>query len=138
MYFESALNVAWLSLGVLGLAATIRASFRSESPQVRRSAWFHGVGVALIVVALFPYISATDDVLRIEHWNAEHQHSSKQSQNDQLIRLYETIDTPLICRICEVAFTFFFISLVFTPVARLVDRIAPAQAGRSPPLAAGA
>lgn len=140
MYFESALNLVWLSLGLLALASTIRTSFRAKAAQKRGPAWLHVVGVALIVVALFPYISATDDVVRIEHWNAEHnhQHPGKHSQNDELIRLYETMDTPLVCRICEVALTFFFISLVFTPLARLIDRIAPSQAGRSPPLTVNA
>ena len=127
----------WLFLGILALASTTRAAFRRPASIKRAPAWLHIVGVALIVVALFPYISATDDVLRIEHFNSQqnHQHSSKQSQNDDLIRLYETMDTPLVCRVSEVALTFFFISLVFTPIAKLLDRIAPSEAGRSPPFA---
>jgi hypothetical protein len=42
------------------------------------------------------------------------------------MRLYETTDSPLVCAACQVARVFFFISLVFTPVARLMERIAPA------------
>lgn len=94
------------------------------------------VGVALIVVALFPYISATDDVLRIERFNAQHDSTNphKQTPSDDLMRLYETMDSPLVCRISEIVLTFFFISVVFTPIRMLIDRIAPLQAGRSPPL----
>ncbi len=47
--------------------------------------------------------------------------------------LYETMDSPLICGVCEVALTFSLVWLIFTPVVRLIDRVAPSQAGRSPP-----
>lgn len=134
MHFEAALNIVWLVLGVIALASTIRTAFRPSTVENRAPAWLHIVGVALIVIALFPYISATDDVLRIEHFNwQQNHHSSKQSQNDELMRLYEVMDSPLVCRVSEIALTFFFISLVFTPVAAAIGRIAPLQAGRSPP-----
>ena len=117
VHFEAALNVVWFVLGVIALASTIRAAFHPSAVESRTPAWLHVVGVALIVAALFPYISATDDVLRIEHFNSQqNHHSSKQSQNDDLMRLYEAMDSPLVCRVSEVALTFFFISLVFTPV----------------------
>lgn len=121
--------------GLLALASTIRARCRRDPEEQRAPAWLHIGGVALIVVALFPYISATDDVLRIEHFSAQHDrhHPTKQNQSDDLMRLYETMDSPLVCRVCEVTMTFSFISLVFTPVATLIDRVAPLQAGRSPP-----
>lgn len=140
VHFETALNIVWLCLGLFALGNTIRATCRQNSQPKRAPAWLYIVGVTLIVVALFPYISATDDVLRIEHFNAQHNshHSNKQSQNDDLIRLYETMDSPLVCRVCEVALTFFFISLVFTPGLTLLDRSEPLQAGRSPPLAGAA
>ena len=138
VHFEAALNLIWLSLGVLALGCTARRACSASAPDKHSSTWLHTVGVALIVVALFPYISATDDVLRIEHFNAQHHrsHPSKQSQSDDLMRLYETMDSPLVCRVAEVALTFCFISLVFTPLATVLDRITPLQAGRSPPRAA--
>jgi hypothetical protein len=138
VHFDAALNLAWLFLGGLALARTIRATWCQSDVTTPKSRWLHIVGVALIVAALFPYISATDDVLRIEHFKAQHdsRHSSKQTENDDLMRLYETTDSPLVCRVCQVALVFFFISLVFTPAARLMERIAPLHAGRSPPLPA--
>lgn len=138
MHFETALNVVWLLLGVFALASTVRAELRRSAEPKRAPAWLHIVGVGLIVAALFPYISATDDVLRIEQFNAQHdrRHSGKQSRTDDLIRLYETMDTPLVCRTAEVAITLFFVCLIFTPVLRAINRIAPSPSGRSPPLTA--
>src|SRR5581483_3701098 len=111
-------------------------AFRRSANSRRGPAWLHIVGVGLIVAALFPYISATDDVLRVEHFNAQHdqQHPSKQNRMNDLMRLYETMDSPLVCRTTEVVMTLFFVSAVFTPVLRAIDRIAPFEAGRSPPL----
>ena len=138
MHFETALNVAWLLLGFLALACTAHAAFSRKREQRRAPAWLHIVGVGLIVAALFPYISATDDILRIEHFSSQHDshHSGKQTKTDDLIRLYEVMDTPLVCSVSEVALIFFFVSLVFAPLLRRIERIAPFQAGRSPPLAA--
>ena len=135
MHFDAALNLAWLFLGGMALVRTIRVTWCQSDVTTPKSRWLHIVGVALIVTALFPYISATDDVLRIEHFKAQQdsRHSSRQSQNDDLMRLYETTDSPLVCAVCQVALVFFFISLVFTPVARLMERIAPLHTGRSPP-----
>lgn len=138
MHFETALNVVWLAFGLCALASTARFVIRSERDARRGPAWLHIVGVALIVAALFPYISATDDILRVEHFNAQHdqRHPGKQNRTDDLMRLYETMDTPLVCRTTEIAMTLFFVALVFTPALRAIDRIAPFEAGRSPPFAA--
>jgi hypothetical protein len=123
-------------MGIFALARITRVIFGQTGTRTRKSRWLHIVGVALIVAALFPYISATDDVLRIEHFKAQRDtgYPAKQTQNDNLIRLYETMDSPLVCSVSEVALVFFFISAVFTPIARLIERIAPLHAGRSPPL----
>ncbi len=135
MHFDAALNLVWMLLGLLALIGTIRAALRRHPSETSAPAWLHIVRVALIVAALFPYISATDDVLRIEDFNSQHghQHPSKESRNHNLMRLYETMDTPLVCPTCEVSLTFFFISLVFTPLVTALERIAPLRAGRSPP-----
>jgi hypothetical protein len=145
VHFEAALNLLWVSLGLVALAVTARSvrgrrhcAITAAYPRAGAAGWLHVVGVCLIVVALFPYISATDDVLRIEHFNAQagQQHSKipgKHSQTDNLILLYKTMDTPLVCTVREVVLVFFFISLVFTPVPRLLERMQPQESGRSPP-----
>ncbi|HSU61433.1 MAG TPA: hypothetical protein VLI55_19145 [Bryobacteraceae bacterium] len=135
MHFDTALNLLWVALGVLALAGAIRTRLRQPSAGNRAPAWLHIAGVALIVAALFPYISATDDVLRIQHLNAQqdHQHPDKKHSNDNLIRLYETMDTPLISSAVVLVFATFFISLVITPSCTLIDRSEPFESGRSPP-----
>ena len=138
MHFETALNVAWLLLGVLALGWTTHVAFRRKPEDRRAPPWLHIVGVGLIVAALFPYISATDDILRIEHFSFEHgpHHSNKQSKTDDLIRLYEAMDTPLVCPVPEIGLILLFVSLVFAPLVTLLERIAPSEGGRSPPPAA--
>ncbi len=137
MDFETTLNVVWLSFGLCVLASAVRTALRERDEPRRAPAWLHIVGLGLIVAALFPYISATDDILRVEHFTSQQDpHSSKQSRTSDLIRLYETMDTPLVCRTTEVAITFSFVSLVFTPVLHAIDRSAPSAAGRSPPVTA--
>ena len=110
----------------LGLSR--RASFTTK--------WLHLIGVAAIVVALFPYISATDDVLRIERFGTQqtHETGSKHKASDDLLRLYETLDSPLLCGCCRVALTLIFLSLLAAPVQRMIRRSIPLEAGRSPPL----
>ena len=136
MIFEHALNIIWFLLGVVALAMTLRVRARRSEANDRAPAWLHICGVALIIAALFPYISATDDVLRIQHLNIEHRHdqTEKKTANDQLIRLYETMDTPLVCTVQQISLVFFFVSLLFLPTTRILRRSVPLASGRSPPL----
>jgi hypothetical protein len=137
VHFDTALNLAWLLLGIGALASTLRATMR-RSAYNRSSAWLHVVGVALIVAALFPYISATDDLVRSENLSTrekqDHSSPGKKTPNDNLIRLYETLDSPLACPTCILTLTFFSIWLIFLPKSERDHQVAPACAGRSPPL----
>lgn len=147
MHFDTALNLVWLLLGSVALGSSVYAIFYSRCEENRQSRRLHIVGLGLIVLALFPYISATDDVLRIEHFSSQHeaalqptkQHSSStpnkgHSGTDNLMRLYEVMDSPLICRVCEFSLTFVFIAFAVLPAIRLLERPAPRCAGRSPPV----
>ncbi|MBV8864964.1 MAG: DUF2304 domain-containing protein [Acidobacteriaceae bacterium] len=139
MQFDTALNLIWLVLGVFALASILRMRRKASLPAHHAPAWLHVCGVALILAALFPYISATDDVLRIQHMDVQetrgqHQTPGKKGPIDGLLRLYEAMDTPVVCAVREISFTLFFVSIVITPVLRFVDRIAPLKSGRSPPL----
>lgn len=138
MHFETALNVAWLGLGALALAFTAHNAFGRNAGGRQAPAWLHVVGVGLIVAALFPYISATDDVVRIEHFRSQHDshHPGKHSKTDDLIRLYEAMESGRVAPVPQAVLIFFFVALVFAPVMRLIERIAPFVAGRSPPVAA--
>ena len=145
MHFDTALNLVWLLLGALASGSVFHAIFYRKNEVNRQSRRLHIVGLGLIVVALFPYISATDDVLRIEHFRSQSdvelqqskEHSNTpvkgHSRTDDLMRLYEVMDSPLICRVCEILLTFVFIAFTFSQTVRLIDRSAPGCAGRSPP-----
>jgi len=134
--FDTALNLVWLSLGLVALGSTVRASVRRGN-----SPWLHILGVALIVAALFPYISATDDLVRSENLSTQpdrsHSPFGKKAPNDNLIRLYETLDSPLACATCVLTLTFFTVWVILSPAFARDRRVAPASAGRSPPLLLG-
>ncbi|MDQ2844402.1 MAG: hypothetical protein M3Y72_25830 [Acidobacteriota bacterium] len=139
MQFDTALNLIWLVLGVFALAGTLRARRHGSASVAHAPVWLHVCGVALILAALFPYISATDDVLRIQHMdveqsNAHHSQSSKKSPSDALIRLYETMDTPIVGAVRQISFVVFFVSLVLTPILIVTTRSTPLRSGRSPPV----
>lgn len=140
MQFDAFLNVAWLSLGLVALCLTSRVAFRRDRP-TRAPRWLLLVGVGLIIAALFPYISASDDVLRIDgsqqlEQTAGHHDGTKAPKNsprDNLLRLYETMDAPLVCQVACLTLTFCFVAFVFSYGVRGVDRDTPGFAGRSPP-----
>jgi len=140
VHFDTALNLVWLLLGFIALASTVRAAIRKSGTN-HTSAWLHVIGVALIVATLFPYISATDDLVRSEALSTQqdqsHSPSGKKSPNDNLIRLFETLDSPLACETCIFMLTFLAMWVISLPLARRDGRIAPACAGRSPPLLSG-
>ena len=128
MHFDTALNSLWFALGILACAGAIRAT--------RRYSEFRLAGIVLVAAALlFPYISATDDVVRIEHLRGQSSHSSSSQRGptDDLVRLYQTMDTPLVCAVLRVSLTLFFVLLITTSVVRRIDRSAPFESGRSPP-----
>lgn len=139
MHFDTALNLLWLLLGVIALGSTIRAAIHRRGD--RSSTWLHVIGVALIVAALFPYISATDDLVRSEglstQQDRDHSSSSQKAPNGNLIRLYEILDSPIVCATCVLTLTFFAVWVIFLPVTERARRFAPASAGRSPPLRFG-
>jgi hypothetical protein len=136
--FDNALNLLWLLFGLSAITATVRSRVRRSSVlNARAPVCLHLCGVALILATLFPYISATDDVLRIEHMNTEHrpdhQHEGKRAASDTLMRLYEAMDAPLIATVKQILLSLIFLSLVIAPVLTGVDRKSPQLTGRSPP-----
>ena len=141
MQFEIALNAAWIGLSVFALASTLRTRLRTSRSVHLAPVWLHVCGVALILAALFPYISATDDILRIEHMDMQQKHdhgqpSNRKTTNDGLMRLYEAMDTPLVSAVRPVTFSTFFVGLVVIPAIAMASTYSPAASGRSPPFAA--
>lgn len=134
MQFDSLLNLVWLLAGLVALICTARSTFRDDTCH-RGPKWLLLVGVGLIVAALFPYISATDDVLRIDdfHSHESRGHQGSQPKTDNLIRLYETTETAVACQTAPLVLTFFFVAFVLPFSEARLDRTAPQLAGRSPP-----
>jgi len=142
--FDTTLNVIWSVLSLLALAGTARSCVRRHVCKL----WLHVMGMALILAALFPYISATDDVLRIDDLSAQlqqrteaqspghHSKTPEHRRNQDLLRLFETMDHPVVTQPAVLAFSVFFVALVFSSVSRIIERGAPNPFGRSPPLPA--
>jgi hypothetical protein len=130
------LNLLWLLLGALAIGITLRASsVRGGSVSWRLA------GIVLVVAALFPFVSATDDILRVEHYTTEHDSSEhghhtgqrNTTSSDDLIRLYEALDAPVTPDIAVLAFVLLFVSFVAIFAGAVLTRVAPGESGRSPP-----
>ena len=147
MKFDATLNLVWALSGFFALATTAHFALRQNSHR-RASRWLLIVG--LIVTSLFPYISASDDILRMGHAGdlvaTAASHSGSQVSNvtpaspaghshqaDDLLRLYETLDAPLICLLVAITLAFLFSALTVAAARARLTRVAPHIAGRSPP-----
>ena len=147
MYFDTALNIAWLVLGIVALASTLCFSKVSSAAAIQSSRayalgyqrmpqWLQLVGVASIVIALFPYISASDDLVRIANARTEtgQQGSTPHSPANDLLRLYEVTDAPLIGHVCSLVVTFVFLCIVVLTEKAALGRSAPKPSDRGPPV----
>jgi hypothetical protein len=134
LQFDSILNLAWAFLGTLALLYTVCASRPVVRHSSRRRQLFEAVGVASIIIALFPFISATDDVLRVQQYTSQHHtRDSSGGHHNNLQRLFEAADHSIVIPRSQVALTLAFLELlVFVPCS-CTSRIAPLIAGRSPP-----
>jgi len=138
--FESILNAAWLVMGIAALIVLCARSFKA------RNTVSCCIGVALIAATLFPIISASDDVIRIQHLERAHQPGQNSGQNksgntsghkrttENLIRLYEAMESPLVPVAVRVCFVLFFIFLVRPLCVANVLQRTMANGGRSPPV----
>src|SRR3954469_10389920 len=104
------LNLFWACLALMALISPLRICRRSKR-RSGKSRWLLVVGVGLIIAALFPYVSATDDVLRVggltHHANRDG--TKQHGKTDDLVRLFEVTDTPLVCRVPNVSLIFVFV-----------------------------
>ncbi len=138
MAFESILNAAWLWMGIIALIVLCARSFKA------RNTVSCCIGVALIAATLFPIISASDDVIRIQHLERAHQAGQNTGQNgnsghkrttENLIRLYEAMESPLVPAAVGISFVLFFIFLIRPLCVANVQQRTMASGGRSPPVA---
>ncbi len=141
MSFYTVLNLGWGAAGVTALLA-LAVSSRSHLFAGRSLRRFLPLGsVFLVVIALFPYISASDDHIRFEYLqsntetntNAGEDGKSKSRSALQLLRLIESLDNLRITSGVELSLFLFFIEFVtlLTIVARRRYRLCPIS--RAPP-----
>lgn len=128
--FESFFNSVWLILGFIALVFMLAQSAKGRASVL---------SAALIVTTLFPVISASDDVIRIEHLQRSHDTSPHKDNahkrtSDNLIRLFETMESAVAVAAVELFFTLlfaFFVQFFCDPYTR---RFAISPIGRSPPV----
>jgi hypothetical protein len=139
LQFDATLNLAWALLGTCALVRTLYVSRQIPNDSSPRRRLFEAVGIAAIVIALFPFISATDDVLRVQQYVSQHEDGQSSGGHDNnLLRLLETADHSLVSRCSLFRFTLVFLELVVVLVCSSVSHRAPLVAGRSPPSFVGA
>jgi FtsH-binding integral membrane protein len=136
VHVYATLNLTWLVLGLVAAVGTFRFVFRRDCGQ-HSHRWASVVIVAVIVAALFPYISATDDALRLSDLTADSQQGqspdSKVHGHDGLRLLYETMDSPLPPYGCELIVVFLFSALVAIYLCSASESVSAWHVGRAPP-----
>jgi hypothetical protein len=132
--FDAILNTVWLLLGTIALAVILARTIKGSSRLLCC------IGVGLVVATLFPVISATDDVIRIQHLEGTHHSHKGRSEtdshkrtSDNLIRLYEAMESPLAATPVRISFSLFFIFLIVALCVLYARQRTVAPGGRSPP-----
>ncbi len=137
MQFDFTLNLIWGVLGFFALACVLWFDWRDHTTRPFRSRVLQFVGVALVVTALFPYISATDDILQIGNLSTQLGDKGRESgphhQLNDLLRLYDSVDSSVVTAQCHFAPELSFVALVLNLGVARIDVSVPQRAGRSPP-----
>lgn len=134
MGFESILNTVWLVLGAIALSTILGRTCKGRSPALCF------IGVGLVITTLFPIISASDDVIRIQHLQGSRREQRNHSKtdghgrtSDNLIRLYEAMESSLASSPVQISFTLSFAFLTTPSCGDYARQGTIAQSGRSPP-----
>ena len=134
MHFEAALNLAWLSLGSVMLALAV---YNLKHRRVARVAcWLQLAGVLAIAGTLFPYVSATDDLLWMEANASRSQHESNRTNsgdNRSLVSLYQAADASLPAHTIRLGYVLLIFALLLLPEFRYSACRRGHFMGRSPP-----
>jgi hypothetical protein len=119
LHYDTALNLLWLLLGAVGLLATACSNGKRT--------WLRVVRVAVVVAVVFPFLSASDDLLCIE------QAARPGGAGEHVVRLYTNMESPLAASAPQIRLALFFILLVAPLLTQRLDRSTPIAIGRSPP-----
>lgn len=134
MGFETILNAVWLVLGIVALVTMLRRASKGRAPALCC------ICVGLVITTLFPIISASDDVIRIQHLQGSHREQQNRSEtdghkrtSDNLVRLYEAMESPLASSPVRISFTLCFTFVIVPSCDAYARQGTIAQSGRSPP-----
>jgi hypothetical protein len=140
---DTALNLAWLGVGVIALIAFAlleRRSFAGSSRPARLRRLFT---VLIITIALFPSVSSSDDLFSFSLINSQlGRHGgfggtipedSKEKAGMQLARLLETLNHYQISDVFTIALFLCCIAFVLALRHDVFTRIVVCSSGRAPP-----
>ena len=100
--------------------------------------WIQFVGAVAIAGALFPYVSATDDLVWMENLSSRTEHqegrnAGTSNASSSLLALYHAGEAFLISRNIRIACVFVFLAMTLALVIRSFDCSRVHASGRSPP-----
>lgn len=140
VHFDAALNLVWLALGlgVLAFVAHVSPPFRQGRIQWRGSRL---AGVAVFAITLFPYVSATDDLVWVEAATSVVEHTQdcaddgSQKASARSISLLQSCvqDWCSAPDILDLSPSYAFFILTAAPACHGYDWNQTHSAGRSPP-----
>jgi len=137
------LNVVW----ALFCAAALLYHIRQEGRRPASSFWNRAcrtLAVLLAAVSLFPCVSASDDSVRAEYWNAtqsdpHHKQSDESRKSPEkslatLVRLLEALDSAQVSLIWVLSVALCSFVLVAVQWQPGKEHFFPRRRGRSPPI----
>lgn len=145
MTLDTALNLAWLSVGVVALVLLSFLERRRFRRSTLRARYLRFTAVFIVTVALFPSVSSSDDLFSFSLINShlgKHggfgstiPEDSKEKAGMQLFRLLESLNHYQVSHVYTLLVTLCCIVLVLMPRRQVFTRIVPCLSGRAPPLA---
>ncbi len=143
MTFEAALNLLWALVGVAALGVLGVSELRRRRATTVRARCRRGLAVLIATVALFPCVSASDDLVRFEHFqlnlktHAGVGTSLPEKANPRpalyLARLLEALENFQISAVGWLFVTLGFFALIRVVCKLSCERSLPSPTGRAPP-----
>jgi hypothetical protein len=141
MTFDTALNLVWALAGTAALGALEARDIRRQVHPWDRCR--RALVVFIACVALFPCVSASDDMVQFERLKANSRTGgevvdglpSKRGEKRAiyLARLLESLENFQISTTCQLRLSLCLLALVGTFSDRGIERPLPSRLGRSPP-----
>ena len=123
MYLTTALNLFWALIGVFALCLFLAAERRRSAVCAARGRVRRLCAVVVVILSLFPCVSASDDVLGLSYLrtdrtsgnshNTSFPDSGKEKSAIQLAHLLQSLENLQICAFYALLCSFSFFCLVF-------------------------